>query len=729
MADLIKSFTFLDSSKKIIDYQYNSFIIYWKTQNCWVSSYSFSGDWFQKDERYSSLNTNSMQIRVSQNTTTSRRFGWINFSVQDFEGSVINYTYTIEQASGRPLFTLDTSEVYMPNTQSSKEIGIRLDSSFNGTPTITSDSDWLSGQYTYQGTNSKININCARNVFAQRTAQLKVSYKSETAYDWMIPEVQYEQVITVIQEGGAEPPHIEFSSDNVTLDALGMMSVIISYESFEGAKIKNITTEDAFFTVELSGNQLNIHPISANVENDIRRGMIYVNITDSSSMFLTKYGIQVIQNKFDITLNPNVVAYTANGKVAEGSTNGIVIVNREDSMSIDDIEEVEGLDWVRWNYDATKGVIFITNVDVNDSFDAREGTIKLKLKTTAPMGTASLYRQFRVSQEGKERLSEEPIWKDTVITLNKNRYGDYKYYRLFNTDTFEEIYRGQLFFINDTIDINVADIAKDYINVNKNPFGNALTNNNGYINFSFDISDDNDAFEFITQYRLYYNYEYDYTDFKWNHITDPIQDYVDRRQYFIYSIQDWYNNNGDTNVILEVENAASTQQDSFKISNGQYTLTSRLNSAKSVSILTPYAVSYDVRETCCDYCLYYLNRMGGWSWLLINGTTLKNNKITTNSYNKNVSNLKSSNFQNLQYLKSIDESWKLTTEYLTDEQSKKMEDLLMSTVVYLHDLNEDRLIAVTIDETSVDVKTFDNQRHKPFLYSFTVKNSQKKYRR
>ena len=58
-----------------------------------------------------------------------------------------------------------------------------------------------------------------------------------------------------------------------------------------------------------------------------------------------------------------------------------------------------------------------------------------------------------------------------------------------------------------------------------------------------------------------------------------------------------------------------------------------------------------------------------------------------------------------------------------------MHHLLESTMVYVYDMYEDKLIPAVIDETTVTYKTYKNQGRKFFNYSFKVQESQRKIRK
>lgn len=719
-------FSFTEPSSIILSYLEQDHFIGWSSLNCYVVSYEIRSDFIQPSIEYG-LQSDSIEVFLSYNTTEAPREGYIDFLVRDIDGNDKIYTYTIQQERGRPLFSVASDTVYMSNSQSSKGIDIKFNGNYIIHPRITSDSPWLSGDIDYYGINSILNINCEPNPFIERRGTLTISYESETEYDWQTPLMSQKVEISVIQEKGTSEDisYVTFDSEYVDIDPLKQAATAVKFTLHNGAKVKELRIiEGDFFETLLNtvyGNDFRVRAKRINDSGETLRGKLEVIATDASETYEISYPFDVIQEPINIRFDYDTIIFNNDGSITEDSTNTVRILG--DTEYISDVNISNLTDWIHYSYN-NKKKFFTFAPTYNASTEERNITLDITIEYN---GQYSLLRRLTLIQYGDKPSTEEPIWKDTTITLSKVDYTNYKSYRLVNDATNEEIYRGSLFFINDTIEINVADICKDHIDININPFDNEFTDNKGYINVRFEISLDNNTFETVNTYHLYNNYEYDYSNVRNTHLTNPIQDYVDYRQNFVYSVQNNYKEEPKTLSITYNSNKPYTNE--YTLSNGQFTIC-RNAIGDSITVDYGYERTFNVLyDGCYDYCLYYLNCKGGWSWYLINGTTLKNNKIATNSYNKNVSNLKPSTFSKCNYLKQITRSWKFNTEYLTDEQSEKMQDLLTSPIVYLHDLNNDIIIAVTIDETSVDVKTFENQKHKPYAYTFTVTESQTRVRR
>ena len=132
------------------------------------------------------------------------------------------------------------------------------------------------------------------------------------------------------------------------------------------------------------------------------------------------------------------------------------------------------------------------------------------------------------------------------------------------------------------------------------------------------------------------------------------------------------------------------------------------------------------KNTCAKYAIYYLNPLGGWDQLLIEGKVVKTIKLENKTFKRNFDN-NTNEFENKHYLKNLTTSYKLTTGYLTDAQAKLMPNLIETTKAYLCELDTNTYIPVLINNNSVDIKTYRNQGRKLFTYTIDVQESQNKF--
>ena len=137
--------------------------------------------------------------------------------------------------------------------------------------------------------------------------------------------------------------------------------------------------------------------------------------------------------------------------------------------------------------------------------------------------------------------------------------------------------------------------------------------------------------------------------------------------------------------------------------------------------------TYWIALTCNRYCIYYINKFGGWDSMLFKGRELMSDSISRLSYKKNYTAM-SQEFGQVDYLTKIVSSWSLNTSFRTDEQSSKMAHLLETNRAYLHDLVDDKIYPICITNASCELKTYKNQGRKMAVYTVEAKASQEKYR-
>ena len=139
--------------------------------------------------------------------------------------------------------------------------------------------------------------------------------------------------------------------------------------------------------------------------------------------------------------------------------------------------------------------------------------------------------------------------------------------------------------------------------------------------------------------------------------------------------------------------------------------------------LTPATIKYTmysgaernvyVQNTCSEYVLYYLNALGGWDWLLVDGNTLRTDDMESVYYNSKFNNTKISTQYKNKYQSYITPKWECYINRLSDAESKKMYHLLTSQCIILHNMAENKMWRVNITNTDVKYYTYkNNQRHR-----------------
>lgn len=137
---------------------------------------------------------------------------------------------------------------------------------------------------------------------------------------------------------------------------------------------------------------------------------------------------------------------------------------------------------------------------------------------------------------------------------------------------------------------------------------------------------------------------------------------------------------------------------------------------------------YEVVDVCRGALLKYVNAYGAIDYLLVEGVAKKTDKITRASYEKDAAAM-TKDFESKDYQATMEATWKGTTGWLTDSQSLRMKHLVESVEVYMVDMSTGEEIPVTMKDTSLEYKTFDNNSRKMVNYSLSWTESQKKIRR
>ena len=162
---------------------------------------------------------------------------------------------------------------------------------------------------------------------------------------------------------------------------------------------------------------------------------------------------------------------------------------------------------------------------------------------------------------------------------------------------------------------------------------------------------------------------------------------------------------------------------------GMYKMNTSVNGQSGTVTNSLTGGAYNVLADCGEYALYYLNAYGGWDALLIDGTVLKKSTITQYTTDRNINNSRIE-FEQTKYINEIQDAYEINTGFLTDEQAANLSNnLIPSKEVYLHFLNDDKLIPVLITDTSVTYQTYQTNNLQMPQYKINVKESEIKLRK
>ena len=357
----------------------------------------------------------------------------------------------------------------------------------------------------------------------------------------------------------------------------------------------------------------------------------------------------------------------------------------------------------------------------NPKYKDREG--KMTYSATDEQGNSYIFSS-NIFQLRSVFTGQYPTWQDVFVEIPRISDDDsninYSVSVLNNeTNTFEVVYRGNAVFTEEgNPEINITEIVRDYVEDNINIYadkGSKQESNLTKVMLNTYEADQN------LVATLYYYYDYSFVkDYKFTR-NMPILNYFDTRQDIFLSFLNLSNETQNVTV-FDSGNIIYIELDKpgmFHYKNTYLDGNVTINTLYTTTTLTS-------KNTCAKYAIYYLNPLGGWDQLLIEGKVVKTIKVENKTFKINFDN-NTNEFQNKHYLKNLTTSYKLTTGYLTDEQAKLMPNLIETTKAYLCELDTNRYIPVLINNNSVDIKTYRNQGRKLFTYTIDVQESQNKF--
>ena len=367
---------------------------------------------------------------------------------------------------------------------------------------------------------------------------------------------------------------------------------------------------------------------------------------------------------------------------------------------------------------------YSTDIEIkaNNTFETKEATITITVTTNG--GTTT--KTVNIIQD---KFKTYPIWANKVVRIETQENS--VNYNINHKN--ETIYAGKAYVMPNTeyVEIDISKICSSYLNStleNSIDAPQVYNAQDGVGLFSLYVNE-----ELHSTYLFYNSYSYKvnppYTqdgDESYIVLSEPIRKVYDSRQYIVYSF-------------FNVLNTSSYYFD-FYFHKNQYThstVSSTLNGRTQYTTMATVPDGFDtvqffqeyipIKDTCCKYCLYYQNALGGWDSFLINGNDKQTDKITSYKTIKAVDNT-TRKFGTKKYLNMITSTYKLYTDWLTDDEASRMYHLLESTEVYMHNLEEDTIIPVNITNTNCEYKTFTNNGKNKFYYEIDVEFAQHKIR-
>ena len=571
---------------------------------------------------------------------------------------------------------------------------------------------WIDAVITKEGAQEgHILITVASNDIHQRSATLKFNAydqidKRTVSAEIEISQLPAQEIVGSIKIKSIAVDGIKVTSVDVD-ENRHKLKVILETSRIKTVNVKIIPNWISLYS---QGNNEYIFNISEN--KDVARGAsISFEATD------------VLGNILNVSLN-----------VSQAEHYKVPISFKVDDLQASNLEQVYTLNVEMknlLNYEITEHPSWVeiqsstaTAITVkvlsNPTYKDREGKI-----IYSAMDVDGNYYDFssNVFQSRSIFIGQYPTWQDVFVPIPRisDDESNITYsVSVMNNETgeYEVVYRGNAVFTDKDPEINITEIVRDYVEDNIAISGEAAyTQKMDLTKVMLNTGEEDD--NLVASLYYYYDYSFD-KDFKLTR-NMPILNYFDVRQNIFLS---FLNLSGETNII--------------RISAGGRLLRLRLDTPGifhnklahydgNIIVNAPdKSTTLTSKNTCAKYAIYYLNPLGGWDQLLIEGKVVKTIKLENKSYKRNFDN-NTNEFENKHYLKNLTTSYKLTTGYLTDAQAKLMPNLIETTKAYLFELDTNNYIPVLINTTSVDIKTYRNQGRKLFTYTIEVQESQNKF--
>lgn len=358
----------------------------------------------------------------------------------------------------------------------------------------------------------------------------------------------------------------------------------------------------------------------------------------------------------------------------------------------------------------------------NNINEGRTATVTIEVDTSI-----SVYTHIVTITQDKFEI--HPIWADKIVRI-ETPLNNVSYYIKHNNNI---IYGGKAYVMPNTnyVEIDISKICSSYIDSSMENNFNApqeFNKQNGVGIFGLYVND-----ELHSSYLYYNSYSYKgnppyiyYDNDYYIKLSEPIRKVYDARQYIIYSFFNaTYNNNYNISFYFHKEIYNHSTLSGTCLGRTEYTTLAKApDGFDTVQFFNEYI---PIITGCSKYCLYYQNALGGWDSFLINGNDKQTDKITSYKYIKAVNNT-TRDFGTKKYLNVINSTYKLYTDWLTDDEASRMYHLLESTEVYMHNLEDDTIIPVNITNNTCEYKTFSNNGKKKFYYEIDVEFAQHKIR-
>lgn len=293
----------------------------------------------------------------------------------------------------------------------------------------------------------------------------------------------------------------------------------------------------------------------------------------------------------------------------------------------------------------------------------------------------------------------------------------------------KNIFNGKVVLIENSAEINIMDKIRNYLETfYEDVIGNSVglislpvRNNIGsLIEATFSTA------SFTSTYKIAYDYnsnriqELPNTRF----LNEPIDRRVDPRQIIGisgYNIDSTYTYSSYINGVISASNSTNA---SDAIKWYKLDLSNLKLNVNDVVTLSGWGGSIEFRviEPCSSrFAVYYVNKYGGLDSLICSGKATESYNTERTDVRLYTNNLHAASFEKKRIAQEITKKYALNTGLLTDAEGKRIDHLMSSPKIWLHDLESEDIISCMVDATSYQIKTSENDSL--VSYSFNIYES------
>lgn len=416
------------------------------------------------------------------------------------------------------------------------------------------------------------------------------------------------------------------------------------------------------------------------------------------------YGYEASKN-VDLMINANGVIYGSGNIYVDNISNrygGLVLDN---NVAVD--FRINGLpSWLKEeDFVLEDNTLKLISIEPNNTNEKRETNVTVSfIKSNGSLYentlSFSLSQDVTIQSSGEHRKTFEDVYIENEEYPNISEI-------TVSTDE-KTLYSG--YFVDK---LNLQPFTTSLFDEKKNIFKNSYTNLGLNESLYYDV---NGSIK-----NIWFTYDYSYDNENHQNITEIKQpiDYFDPRQYVFESI--WHCKDNVSKIYLndrEYTNIKKWEKYNIVLDANVSYLYVQLKTMLGRTLVE--GKKFYNKCTNANYAVYYMNTYGGWNWMLFEG-----NKQIEKQTNK-FSSILNYNNENVPYKVDTASSYELTSLFLTDEGSDKLQDLYKSPMVYLHKLGTNDIIRVNVDTKSYSIKTYINQGRKFFTQNITLTESKNK---